>query len=576
MIGKERGAMTAAFQYRPHRMLRLMLVALAGGMGAGTAIAAPAPCEALTALAIGDGTITAAKPVTRLADIAKNLGEAPLAAPFCRIEGYLTPTADSHIGFELWLPDPERWNRKFQAVGNGGFLGTINQRASVAPVLNDYAVMTTDLGHRNAPGKTEDASWAPGHPDKVIDYAWRGQHLATVAAKKITQAYYGVAPAHSYFTGCSAGGIRGLINLFRFPKDFDGYLIGAAHADHIGQEFAAMWNTLEASLKNPVEALRPAQVTMLHSQVLRQCVKAKAVPGDAFLSDPQSCRFDVKALTCKPGQAPDSCLSAAQVQHVERIYRGPVNPRTGKAILAGIMPGSELSWDRYFTGKTNPAQPDRPWSSFMGYIANTPDWLNEQKYQGFDFDRDIDAVKAKIVGGEPLGSSWNAADHDLEAFRVAGGKLIQYHGWDDPNIPPLAAAQLLADVTLQQARGRKLSPAKAEAATAEFYRLFMVPGMGHCSGGDGPWAFGQPGQDAAGTGPDHDPVAALERWVEQGVPPEQFIGMSPPDKAPGKEPAKAPAGMTRPICRYPLVPVYKGQGSTDEADNFTCARRKSG
>jgi feruloyl esterase len=241
------------------------------------------------------------------------------------------------------------------------------------------------------------------------------------------------------------------------------------------------------------------------------------------------------------------------------------------------MPGSELTWDRYFTGKTNPAQPDRPWSSFMGYIANTPDYLSDEKYLDFDFDHDIATIEAKKVGGETLGSSWNASNHDLEAFRRAGGKVIQYHGWDDPNIPPLAAVQLLADVIREQARVRKLNPAQAEAATADFYRLFMVPGMGHCSGGDGAWAFGQPGQDAAGTGPRYDPVDALERWVEQGVAPERFIGMRPAketaDDDKGAVRADRTAPMTRPICRYPAVPVYRGTGSPDDAASFACMRK---
>jgi Tannase and feruloyl esterase len=523
-------------------------------------------CEDLARFGTTNVTITVAKTVDSPAAIAANLAQASIPTPFCRVGGFITPTSDSHIGFEVWLPPDGTWNKKFEAVGNGGLSGALNYRAMISGFTRGYATMTTDLGHTNTPpNSVEDASWALGHPDKVVDYAYRAEHLSTVAAQQIVDAYYGAAPAHSYYAGCSAGGIQGLTELLRYPKDFDGYIVGAATPDHLGQEMLAFWNTLVGSLANPDEALKPAQMELVHKTILEQCSgKNGGAPGDPFLSDPPSCKFQPKTLQCKAGQDPSSCLTTVQVEMFERIYQGPVNPRTKESIYSGLTPGTELGWDRYFTGKKNPVGADRPWAGFMAdMVLSDPEYLTQQKYLSFDFDRDLDAVRNKIVGGETLDSSWNTRNRDLEEFKQAGGKVIQYHGWDDPNIPSLEAVKLFTTIVADQARRHRLTPQQALDVTQQFYRLFMVPGMGHCAGGDGPASFGQSVQSTKGD-PESDALSALERWVETGVAPEQFTG--------SRVDARTRAvDMTRPVCAYPKIPVWKGSGSTTEASNFVCA-----
>ena len=551
--------------------LRNLLAGCGGALAAvlaATSASAATSCEDLANFKAANLTITGAQPVTALATVAANLAQAQLAAPFCRVQGFIAPTKDSHIGFEVWLPQPDRWNGKFQAVGNGGFLGQINYRAILPGLNRNYATLTSDLGHINK-GGAEDATWALGHPEKVIDYAYRGQHESVMAAKQIVAAYYGGAPKHSYFTGCSAGGISGLTELLRYPNDFDGYVIGDAVADHLGQEMGALWNTLEASLKTPAEAIQPAQIPLIHKAVLTQCAgKDGGLASDPFLTDPRACKVDLRVLQCKAGQAKDSCLSTAQIAIVQKVFKGPVDPKTGQQILMGINPGAELTWDRYFTGKKNPATADRPWGGFLMYMAyQDPDYLPGQKYLTFDFDKDYQALMKRVVAGEPLDASWNTRNRNLDAFRSAGGKIIQYHGWDDPNIPALEAIRFQASLRADIAQRHKLSPGQALAAQDSFHRLFMVPGMGHCTGGDGPWSFGQNASNRIDADPQTDTLAALERWVETGPAPERFVG-SRIDAKTNK------ADLTRPICVFPKIAAYKGSGDVNAAANFACVVAK--
>jgi len=538
---------------------------LASAIAAAPALAA-GPCEDLAKVHGANVTITAAEIVESASAVSDSLAHAQVQTPFCRVGGFISPTGDSHIGFEVWLPSAGTWNRKLAAVGNGGLSGALNYRA-MPPVFNrGYATMTTDLGHVSTPpGSVEDATWALGHPDKVVDYAYRAEHLSTQVARQVVAAYYGIAPAHSYYSGCSAGGIQGMTELLRYPEDFDGYIIGDATPDHLGQEMAAFWNTLAASLGDPAEALKAPQISVVHEAILQQCAgKDGGLASDRFLSNPQVCRFEPRKLQCAEGQDGATCLTNAQVGILERIYGGPVNPGTGEHILSGLTPGTELGWDRYFVGKSNPVGPERPWAGFLAsMVYSDPDYLRQQKYLSFDFDHDYQRLRHQVVGGESLDSSWNTRNRDLESFRRSGGKVIHYHGWDDPNIPALEAVRFYQDIVAGQAARRRLTPQQAKDATREFYRLFMVPGMGHCSGGEGPSSFGQNGQRPLKADPEYDTLSALERWVERGVAPEMFVG-SRVDVDSGA------IDMTRPICAYPASPAWKGNGSTNDAGNFTC------
>ena len=535
-------------------------------VGAQHAFAATA-CEELAKFHAPNVTITQAASADSLTAISSGLGQATLATPVCRVNGFLTPTRDSHIGFEVWLPPQSAWNHKYEAVGNGGLSGALNYRAMLPGFNRGYATMTTDLGHTNTPPNAmEDATWALGHPEKVVDYAYRAEHLSTLVAKQLIGVYYGKASTHYYFTGCSAGGIAGMTELLRYPKDYDGYIIGDATPDHLGQEIGALWNTLAASLASPPDALQPAQITLVHQAILRQCVaKDGGAPTDAFLTDPTACNFDPSTLQCAAGQDASTCLSPAQVGIFQKIYQGPVEPRTHESILSGLTPGSELMWDRYFVGKKNPVSADRPWAGFLTDMAySDADYLAQEKYLSFDFDQDYGALRQKKVAGESLDASWNTRNRELDAFKQAGGKIIHYHGWDDPNIPALEAVKFFMSVVADQGRRHHSTPDQALEMTQHFYRLFMVAGMGHCFGGEGPSSFGQNGQRAPQADAEHDTLLALERWVENGTAPEQFIA-SRVDSKTGN------VAMTRPICSYPQSPVWDGSGSAGEASSFKCA-----
>ena len=542
---------------------------LLSATGAPNAFAAAA-CEDLAKFHAPNVTIATATPVESLATLSGDFGQATLATPICRVNGFLTPTKDSHIGFEVWLPPANAWNHKYEAVGNGGLSGALNYRAMLPGFNRGYATMTTDLGHTNNPPKAvEDATWALGHPEKVVDYAYRAEHLSTVVAKQLIEAYYGKGSTHSYFTGCSAGGIAGMTELLRYPKDYDGYIIGDATPDHLGQEIGALWNTLAASLANPAEALQPAQISLVHQKILQQCVaKDGGAPSDPFLTDPTACNFDPSVLRCSAGQDPSTCLSPAQVEIFAKIYQGPVEPNTHEPLLSGLTPGSEMMWDRYFVGKQNPVAADRPWAGFMtDMVYSDPDYLTHEKYLSFDFGRDYEALRRQRVAGESLDSSWNTRNRDLDGFRQAGGKIIHYHGWDDPNIPALEAVKFFMGVVADQARRRRLTPDQALQMTQQFYRLFMVAGMGHCFGGEGPSSFGQNGQRPVKADPEYDTLLALERWVENGIAPERFIASRQNSKT-------GSVDMTRPICPYPQSPVWNGSGSASEASSFECADQR--
>jgi feruloyl esterase len=550
---------------------RVVLTLCAGiaisAFGAKQALAA-AGCAGLAALHAPNVTITTAATVEDPSAISPSLAHVRLAAPLCRVKGFIAPTRDSHIAFEVWLPPQAAWNHKLEAVGNGGYLGALMYGAMVPGFNLCYATMTTDLGHVNPPREAEYAAWALGHPQKIIDFAYRAEHLATQTAKQLIEAYYRAEPAHSYYAGCSAGGIEGIVELLRYPQDYDGYIIGDATPDHVGQEMEAMWNTLAASLTDPRHALTPAELALVHKAVLRQCVgKDGGATTDTFLTDPPACGFEVSQLECQPGQDPSGCLSPAAVAIFDKIYQGPVDPLTHQSIAPGVTVGSELLWPRYFTGKKNPVPADRPWSGMLAdMIYSDPEYLSREKYLSFNFGSDYQAILKKTIAGETVESVFDDRKRDLDAFERAGGKVIQYHGWDDPNIPALSAVEFFNSIVADQARRHHLTAAQARRATLRFYRLFMVPGMGHCGGGAGPSEFGQPGPGPRPPGrvTGQGPLTALDRWVELGIAPRQFV-------AARLNSSTHKVDMKRPICPYPEEPRWNGSGDSRDASSFTCA-----
>ena len=486
-----------------------------------TPVGAASSCESLASRALPDTTITMAQSVAAGALVlpggrgtAQNDAFKSLPA-FCRVAATLKPTTDSDIKIEVWMP-ASNWNGKFQAVGNGGWAGTISYPAMSEALRRGYATSSTDTGHSSSGG-----SFALEHPEKLVDYAYRSEHEMTVKAKALIEAFYGNSPRLSYFNGCSTGGRQALVEAQRFPNDYDGIIAGAAanpktHLD------AWRISLVQATSKDSVRYVSSAKYPAIHKAVLDAC---DALDGlkDGLIDDPTRCHFDPGVLTCKGAESAD-CLTAPQVEAVKTIL-SPAKSHAGAEIFPGFEPGSELAWGRLLGG------PD-PYATaldqFKYIVFGDPKW----DWRTFDLDRDV-AVADKS-GGRAL----SAVDTDLGRFAGHGGKLLMYHGWSDQDIPPRASVNYYNGVA---------SKMGGAAKTSEWVRLFMVPGMGHCGGGEGPNTF--------------DMVTPLEQWVERKQAPENIVASHKTD---GK------VDRTRPLCPYPQVARYTGTGSSDEATNFMC------
>jgi feruloyl esterase len=485
----------------------------------GRSLYAGASCQSLSMAMFPNATITLAQMVeagTFAPAAADNQTAAYRALPsFCRVAATLTPSADSDIKIEVWMP-ASGWNGKLQAVGNGAFSGAIAYPAMAAALARGYATASTDTGHAGNTG-----SFAFGHPEKVIDFGWRAVHEMTVTSKKIIAGYYDAAPKLSYWTGCSAGGRQAMKEAQLFPADFDGIVAGAPGLDWTGRAAQAV-RVAKRLENNQAAQLSSAQTQLLHRAVVQACDLLDGLK-DGLLEDPLQCKFDPAVLQCN-GAEGGECLTPAQVETARLLYSAAVNPAS-KREIAGLAPGSELGWTPH--GWTASAQATGL-DQFRFIVFNDPGW-NIQK---FNFDSDI--VRAESS------DTINALDPNLTPFIERGGKLIQYHGWSDPQIAPGNSTQYYTRAM------KTVGPAKVHDA----YRLFMAPGMGHCSGGEGPNSF--------------DMVGALERWVEHGQPPEQIVA---------SHSAKGVVDRTRPLCPYPQVAVYKGTGNPDEAASFECRAR---
>jgi feruloyl esterase len=486
------------------------------------ATAGAASCESLSALALPDTTITLARPVGagELSLPVSGRGGAPESfkdlPAFCRVAATLKPTSDSDIKIEVWLP-ATGWNRKYQAVGNGGWAGSISYPAMGQALRLGYATSSTDTGHTGGNG-----SFALGHPEKLIDFAWRSEHEMTLRAKAIVAAFYGDAPHLSYWVGCSSGGKQGLKEAQKFPDDYDGIVAGAPVLNWTRRSVEAVW-IAHAALKDPGTTIPPEKYPLIHKAAIEAC---DALDGlkDGIISDPPRCRFDPGVLTCRGEADGAACLTPAEVEAARKIYTAPVNPRTGEQISPRFEPGSELGW-RAIAGGPEPFFA----FDYMKYVVfHDPRW----DWRTFNFDSDV-ALADKVDNG-----LINAIDPNLKPFTAHHGKLIMYHGWTDTNITPVATINYYERVT--RAMG-------GHAKTAESARLFMVPGMNHCGGGEGPNTFNM--------------VAALEQWVEKEKAPDEVLAAHSSD---GK------IDRTRPLCPYPQRAVYRGSGDINDARNFSC------
>ncbi len=485
--------------------------------------AAAATCESLASLALPDTTITLAQPVGagEFTPPASRGGRGPGAAfkalpAFCRVAATLKPTSDSDIKIEVWMP-ASGWNGKFQAVGNGGWAGAISYPAMAEALRRGYATTSTDTGHTGATG-----AFALGHPEKFVDFAYRSEHEMTVRAKAIVDGFYGRGPRYSYWNGCSTGGRQGLHEAQRFPGDYDGIIAGASANP---RTYLNSWqlSIAQATLKDPASNIPASKYPMIHQAVVAACDGLDGVK-DGLITDPTRCHFDPSVLECK-GDDGAACLTAAQVTAARKVMSPLKNPHTGAEIFPGLEPGTELAWGGLVGG---PEPVATALDQFKYVVFKDPSW----DWRTFDLERDL--AKANAVDAGTV----NAINPDLKGFAGHGGKLLMYHGWSDGSVAPRASVTYYNSVVKTMGGAAK---------TMGWIRLFMVPGMGHCGGGEGPNSF--------------DMVTALEQWVENGKAPEEIIATRLTNGV---------VQRTRPLCAYPQVAVYKGAGSTDEAASFVC------
>jgi feruloyl esterase len=526
----------------------LMAVFLTSG---GIAHGAPSKCEDLANLKLEYTTITAAVQVP--AGTFTPPGGLPLhdLPAFCRVAGVLKPSSDSNIQFEVWMP-LSGWRGDLFGVVNGAYAGALNWGGMATTLSSGYATTSTDTGHQ---GGVLDASWAVGHPEKYIDFAYRALHLTTVTAKEVIHAFYGRGPRYSLYSGCSGGGRLALMEAQRYPADYDGIIAGAAGGNMTHIIAFVTWLG-QLTYKNPAGYISTAKLPAIQAAALAECDGNDGVK-DGVIENPLQCKFDPSVLLCK-GPETDSCLTAPQVEHLKQIYAG-AKKANGEQFMPGFSPGGEAASGPAWAGGSATGENGLIHTGsvfFSQMVYDDPSW----DYKAFNLERDAKAADDK------LGPIVNAADPNLEAFQARGGKLILYHGWSDGILPPKVSINYYESVI-------KTLGAKK---TGSFMRLFMAPGMAHCFGGTGPDVLGQecscfgtnPYDGIWRSDPDNNIQAALERWVKQGIAPDRLIVRKYNGR---KDPASAMV-RTRPLCAYPEFAHYKGAGSTDDAANFVCGR----
>jgi feruloyl esterase len=491
----------------------------AAGYAESPAVSAAA-CERLSrSLSLPNTTVLLAQVVAAGTFVPPGGGTAAARAAaslpaFCRVALKIAPSSDSDIRSEIWLP-VSKWNGKFLQVGNGAWGGSIQYVALGDALRRGYAAASTDTGHTGT-----DASFAMGHPEKLIDFGYRSVHETAAQGKATAATFYGVRPRLSYFNGCSGGGRMSFMEAQRFPGDFDGIIAGAPGYNRTDVAFQTL-GMAQATHVSPESFIPADKYHALHQAALDKC---DALDGlkDELIADPTKCRFDPAVLECKSGDGP-GCLTRPQVVAARRIYAPVIDPKTGAQISSGLEPGSELQW-----GGVAGNEPHPMYNDLLRFIVmQDRDW----DFRTLDVRRQLELARKADHG------VLSATSLELSPFVSRGGKLLIYHGWADQNIPPRESVNYYNGLV------KTMGKEKVDGAI----RLYMVPGMGHCGGGDGPNEF--------------DMLAVLEHWREDGKAPSEIVA---------SQLRAGHVSRARPLCPYPQIARYRGAGSVDRAENFAC------
>jgi len=509
------------------RQFELICIALVAVMAA-PPLTAPSfaqggqTCESLASLKIDNVNLLSSATVSAAADLPAH----------CRVLGYVRPANN----FEIRLP-VQNWNGKFYMAGCGGFCGTLDSdRPGFTNAMNfglrrNYAVATMDSGHWGV--SVLDGRWAYNNRLAEIDWASRAVTETAKVTKAVMRAYYDQPQKKSYFVGCSTGGRMAAMEAQRFPDDFDGIISGSPALDYtglVGTFFA--WLVQANTGADGKEILTKSKVPLISDAVMKQCGRT-----DGLIPDPAACDFKPASLACKPGQNAD-CLTEAEVKVLDKWYAGPKNAKGEQLFPGGLPMGSEFYWPLWLTG-IEPTGGKLIYGfaqDFLRYMAFQDD--PGERYRVTDFDFDKDPPRLAFMAG-----IYNAMNPDLSRFKARGGKLLMYHGLADPLVTPQNTLDYYAAVE------------KAAAGdVTEYFRLFMIPGMDHC---------GLPAQPGPGiTEAGFDPLTALEKWVEDGVPPDSLIAT--------KTDRDGKILWTQPVCPHPRKARYKEAGDRKDAASYSC------
>ncbi len=465
--------------------------------------------------------------------VSAELKPATGASPeYCDVRGVIAP----EIRFAVKLP--AGWNGRFLMVGGGGFNGSIDENAMGLGIARSYAVAATNSGHDAK--KEPLATFAYNPPDnsnpnalqKKLDFAYRSYLVTAVLAKKIIRTYYQSDIRHAYWMGCSEGGREALLMAQRFPEFFDGIVVGAPILNLTKAHMWSIWNPRALAGEGSIAV---NQLPSLAEAVYQKC---DAVDGlaDGLIEDPRACPFDPARDLARCDPSGPTCFTSAQIEALKKIYDG-VRTSQGERIFPGMPPGAEVlapasGWNNWIIG--NPSVQQLFGESSMRFLSLDPQPGPAWKWTDYNFDTDPERMAVSSV-------LFDMTNPNLTRFKSRGGKIIHYHGWADTALTPLMSVDYYEDVL-------KLM---GDKETKSFYKLYMLPGVFHCSGGPGCY-----------DGNPHLWLDKLVDWVEKGIEPQAIIG--------SRKDGSGKVTRSRPFCPYPAVARYMSTGDTNDAASFSC------